>query len=355
MRRLPYHSPSHVNLTLDALLEADANRLSSALPARNSSLRRAAAHLLASAAVSVDLRRRDANGLLIGAMRGQPARQRGGSVRVAQGWRGRARRRRRRSAAPWVAAAATAGTWAAAAAFLAQNRGCRSGGRQWVRIRSFRRTPRAGTELLLLGRSRPCLATGTTSTGTRRSRTQLGDVEREDGIVAVAGRRTYELHDLPSQPPRLTALLLLCRWLSLGRDFGGGLRVEYVRMEDVSDDESRRAWLCGLIRRHPTLRKCCDGSDEAVARAATVAASIARRRSRAAGDNRSAPAVARRRRRRRRHPPPIVEQCCAARGAARGGGCGAQYTTELTTEAPARINEVSPALLRRLGYAPQGR
>ena len=46
-------------------------------------------------------------------------------------------------------------------------------------------------------------------------------------------------------------------------------------MEDVSDDESRRAWLCGLIRRHPTLRKCCDGSDEAAARAAAEALAAA--------------------------------------------------------------------------------
>ena len=130
-------------------------------------------------------------------------------------------------------------------------------------------------------------------------------------------------------------------------------------MEDVSDDESRRAWLCGLIRRHPTLRKCCDGSDEAVARAATVAASIARRRSRAAGDNWSAPAAAAAAAPPPppRHPPPIVERCCAAGAAPRAAGAvPLKYSTELTTGAIARINEeVSPALLRRLGYAPQGR
>ena len=156
---------------------------------------------------------------------------------------------------------------------------------------------------------------------------------------------------------RLTALLLLCRWLSLGADFGGGLRVEYVRMEDVSDEESRRAWLCGLIRRHPTLRKCCDGSDDAVARAATVAASLARRRSPTAGDNRSAPAVAAAAPPPPpRHPSPIVEQCCAAGAAPRAAGAVAlKYSEELTAGALARINEeVAPALLRRLGYAPQG-
>ena len=126
----------------------------------------------------------------------------------------------------------------------------------------------------------------------------------------------------------------------------------------MSDDESRRAWLCGLIRRHPTLRKCCDGSDEAVARAATVAASIARRRSHAAGDNRSAPAVtaAAAPPPPPRHPSPIVERCCAAGAAPRAAGAVAlKYSKELTAEALARINaEVAPALLRRLGYAPQG-
>ena len=130
-------------------------------------------------------------------------------------------------------------------------------------------------------------------------------------------------------------------------------------MEDVSDEESRRAWLCGLIRRHPTLRKCCDGSDEAVARAAAVAASLARRRSHPAGDNRSAPAVtaAAAPPPPPRHPSPIVEQCCAAGAAPRAAGAvSLKYTTALTAEAIARINEeVSPALLRRLGYAPQGR
>ena len=113
----------------------------------------------------------------------------------------------------------------------------------------------------------------------------------------------------------------LCRWLSLGHDFGGGLRVEYVRMEDVSDDESRRALAVRVDTTPPdppqVLRRQRRGGREGGGRRRVAREAPQPRGLETTGARRpSSPPPRRRRRRRRAHPSPIVERCCAA-GAAR--------------------------------------